>query len=66
MVLDGAWADEQLSGDLSVGVSLRDEAGDLRFLGSQVVTRVRSAFASALTSEPKCKGPVGEGAKRPR
>jgi hypothetical protein len=29
VVLDGAWADEQLSGDLSVGVSLRDKAGDL-------------------------------------
>src|SRR5579863_8749141 len=36
VVLDGAWADEQLGGDLSVGVSLRDEAGDLLLLRRQL------------------------------
>jgi hypothetical protein len=28
--------------------------------------RASSQLASALTSEPMCSGPVGEGAKRPR
>src|SRR5258706_13783448 len=36
VVLDRARADEQLSGDLSVRVSLRHEAGDLRLLRRQL------------------------------
>src|SRR5438105_10483369 len=37
VVLDGVRADEQLGGDLPIGLSLRDQAGDLGFLGREVV-----------------------------
>jgi hypothetical protein len=49
VVFDGARADEQLSGDLSVRVSLHREARDLRFLLSELVDRVQGPFAGALT-----------------
>src|SRR3954470_9311841 len=34
--VDGAWADEQLRGDVAVGQPLAREGGDLAFLGGQL------------------------------
>src|SRR2546423_2268902 len=48
MVVDGARADEQLSGDLPVRGPLCHEAGDLRFLRGQVVAPVDGAVAGVL------------------
>ena len=48
VVLDRARADEQLRGDLSVGMSLRDEAGDLRFLRRKLAERLHGPFTGAL------------------
>src|SRR4051794_5014715 len=48
VVLDGARADEELRGDLSVRPSLRDEAGDLRLLWSELVAGSHRACAGAL------------------
>ena len=45
VVLDGSRADEQLSGDVSVVVSRRHEAGDLGLLRREVAERVRCPFA---------------------
>ena len=40
MVVDGAGADEQLGGDFLVGGPVGSEAGDLCFLGGQVIARL--------------------------
>jgi hypothetical protein len=45
VVVDGAGADEQLRGDLLIRGPLGGEAGDLCFLGGQVVARVDGPFA---------------------
>jgi uncharacterized protein len=44
VVLDGASADEQLSGDLPVGVSLRDEARDLLARPSAFLDNLSTMF----------------------
>ena len=49
VVVDGAGADEQLGGDFLVGGSLGGEAGDLCFLGGQVVARLDRPFTGVLT-----------------
>src|SRR6478672_12701110 len=49
VVLDGARADEQLSGDLPIGVSVRRKARDLRLLGRELVERVHGPLAGPLT-----------------
>jgi hypothetical protein len=49
VVLDGAWAEEQLSGDLSVGVSLRDEARDLLLLRRQLTECLDGSSTRMLT-----------------
>jgi hypothetical protein len=48
MVLDGAWADEQLTGDFSVRGSLRGKARDLLLLRRELIARVHGPFAGAL------------------
>src|SRR3954464_15098544 len=48
VVLDGARADEQLSGDLAVGVPLRREAWDLKLPRGQLVDRLRGPLAGML------------------
>jgi hypothetical protein len=48
VVLDRARADEQLSGDLSVRISLCHEARDLRLLRSQLAERVHRPVAGML------------------
>ena len=40
MVIDGAGADEQLGGDFSVRGTVGRAAGDLSFLGGQLVARL--------------------------
>ena len=49
VIADGVWADEQLGGDLLVGGTVGREAGNLDFLGCQVVTSLHGPFAGALT-----------------
>jgi hypothetical protein len=51
VVLDGAWTDEQLSGDFSIGVSVRRKARDLLLLRSELVERIHSPLAGALGLE---------------
>src|SRR5712692_3564761 len=48
VILDRARADEQLSGDLPVGVTLRDETRDLGFLRREVAERVHRAPAGTF------------------
>ena len=48
VVFDRAGADEQLSGDLSVRVSLRDKAGDLRLLRRQLTKGIDGPDANML------------------
>jgi hypothetical protein len=48
VVVDGAGADEELSGDLWVGRTVGREAGDLCFLGGKVVERLDGPFARVL------------------
>ncbi len=38
----------------------------MRMIQLPAQARARSQLASAATSDPKCSGPVGDGAKRPR
>ena len=45
MVLDGARADEEVGGDLAVGVAVRRQAGDLRFLRGELVMRIHGPFS---------------------
>jgi hypothetical protein len=45
VVVDRVGADEQLGGDLLVGGTVGREAGDLCFLGGQVVARLDGPFA---------------------
>ena len=52
VVLDRARADEQLSGDLSVGVSLRGEARDLRLLRRELVERCRRCVCGRARRSP--------------
>src|ERR1700689_2263786 len=48
VVLHGARAEEQSSGDLSVGVAVRREARDLHLLRSELVSRIHASFAGTL------------------
>ena len=48
VVVDGARADEQLGRDFRVCGTVGGKAGDLRFLGGQVVTRLDGPFARVL------------------
>ena len=48
-VVDGAGADEQLGGYFLVGGPVCRAAGDLCFLGRQLVPRLDGSFAGALT-----------------
>jgi hypothetical protein len=49
VVVDGAGADEQLGGDCLVRGSVGRKAGDLSFLGGQVVARLDGPFTRVLT-----------------
>src|SRR6185437_5554083 len=62
VVLDCAWADEQLCGDLPVRVSLRHEAGDLHLLRSELVACVHGPFPGAFA----CRQHFPFGASRER
>ena len=53
VVLDGARADEQLGGDLRVGVPLGREPGDLRLLRGELVDRLDGTFAHRLAGGRK-------------
>jgi hypothetical protein len=48
--VDGAGAEEELLGDLMLGQSLRDEAGDLELLAGELVDRARVASACTLAA----------------
>jgi hypothetical protein len=48
VVLDGALGDEQLSGDFSIGVSVRRKARNLGLLGRELVERVDGPLAGTL------------------
>src|ERR1700761_3552228 len=48
VVLDGARADEQSSGDLSIGVSVRRKARNLGLLRGQLVERIHGSLAGTL------------------
>src|SRR5690349_24495130 len=52
VVVNRVRADEQLSGDLSVGATFRREASDLRLLRSELVSRVRGPPPGMLTRRP--------------
>jgi hypothetical protein len=49
VVVDRVRADEQLSGDLSVGATFRREASYLRLLRSELVSRIRGPSPGTLT-----------------
>src|SRR5690349_961417 len=49
VVVDRVRADEQLSGDLSVGATFRREASDVRLLRSELVSRIRAPPPGMLT-----------------
>ena len=61
VVVDGAGADEQLRGDFLVGGAVGREAGDLCFLGGQVVARLDGPFAGVLAGRLELDpGALGE------
>ena len=62
VVLDGGRADEQLSGDFSIGVSLRHQARNLGLLGRELVECVHGPFAGTLA----CRQQLALGAVRER
>src|SRR5919109_1352819 len=53
MEVDGARAQKELGRHLSVGETLRDEAGDLQLLRGQFVSRARIASACPLAARPE-------------
>src|SRR5689334_4240012 len=61
VVLRGPGADEQLGADLSVGVALGGELGDLRLLHGQGLARVCGSLAHGLACRLELPaGPLGE------
>uniref|UniRef100_A0A0S6YZM6 Uncharacterized protein n=1 Tax=Mizugakiibacter sediminis TaxID=1475481 RepID=A0A0S6YZM6_9GAMM len=48
------------------GTSRGGSMSSMRTSQAPPALRARSQLPAAATSEPKCSGPVGEGAKRPR
>ena len=61
VIVDGAGADEQLRGDLLVGGTVCREAGDLCFLGSQVIARLDGPLAGMLAGRLELDpGALGE------
>ena len=61
VVLDSAWADEQLFANLVVGQAFLGKPGDLEFLRGQVVAGVDRTFASGFAGRHQlAAGPVGE------
>ena len=61
VVVDGVGADEQPRGDFSVGGTIGGEAGDLCFLGGQVIARLDGPFARVLAGRLELDpGALGE------
>ena len=62
VILHGAAAEEELSGDLGVASAVADEIDDLQLLGGQLLGRVHRAAADCLAGGAQLgPGPIGPG-----
>src|SRR5215472_4041153 len=62
VVVDRAWAEEQLRGDVAVGQAAGDQAGDLEFLRCQLVHGGGTPLAGGFSRRSQLGlGPLGPG-----